>query len=100
MGIYWTKQVDQTKVNLPFLEQKLVASDWQSADQRTVKVGSGLLEGHISGEHNSALREPATASSSARLSGEEWHQNTEPLSNLGRQGKNNLDGLPKDARTR
>lgn len=94
------KDIEQTKANLPLPEQPPVASDWSSADQRTVNVGSGGREGPISGEGNSALREPATAGSSVRESGSEWHKNTEPMGNVGRQGKDNLQGLPKDALSR
>ncbi|PKY08922.1 hypothetical protein P168DRAFT_323967 [Aspergillus campestris IBT 28561] len=94
------KDIEQTKANLPLPEQPPVASDWSSADARTVNVGSGRTEGPVSGEANSALREPATAGSSVRESGSELHKNTAPTSNVGRQGKDNLDGLPKDALAR
>ncbi|PWY77541.1 hypothetical protein BO70DRAFT_363489 [Aspergillus heteromorphus CBS 117.55] len=90
-------QIEHTKSNLPLPDQPPRASDWNSADQRTVNVGSGGIEAPVSGENNSALREPATASSSVRESGEELHKNTQPLSGVGRQGKDNLDGLPRDA---
>ncbi|KAI9368669.1 hypothetical protein BJX61DRAFT_537067 [Aspergillus egyptiacus] len=95
-----TAQIEQTKSNLPLPEQPPVASDWNSADQRAVNVGSGGREGPISGESNSALRDPATASSSAREVGEETHRQTQPMSNVGRQAKDNLEGLPKDATAR
>ncbi|PYI06833.1 hypothetical protein BO78DRAFT_429345 [Aspergillus sclerotiicarbonarius CBS 121057] len=90
-------QIDKTKANLPLPDQPPVASDWNSLDQRTVNVGSGGIEGPVSGENNSALRGPATASSSVRIDGNEYHKNTEPMSGVGRQGKDNLDGLPRDA---
>ncbi|RAL17109.1 uncharacterized protein BO97DRAFT_420495 [Aspergillus homomorphus CBS 101889] len=93
-------KIEQTKANLPLPDQPPVASDWNSSDQRTVNVGSGGREGPVSGENNSALREPATASSSVRVDGSELHQNTQPGSNVGRQGKDNLEGLPKDALAR
>ena len=79
-------------------EQPPTASDWQSADQRTVNIGSG--EGPLSGEYNNALRDPATASSSVRIDGDEWHHSTAPLGNVGRQATENLDGLPRDALAR
>ncbi|KAL5365283.1 hypothetical protein BJX96DRAFT_9060 [Aspergillus floccosus] len=91
------EQIDKTKANLPLPEQPPRASDWSSADQRTVNVGSGGVEGPISGERNSALREPATAESSVRRDGNELHQNTAPMGNVGRQAKENLEGLPRDA---
>lgn len=81
-------------------EDPPVASDWNSSDQRTVNVGSGGIEGPISGDNDSALRGPATAGSSARISGSELHQNTVPLSNVGRQRVEGLDHLPSDATTR
>ncbi|KAL3445359.1 hypothetical protein BJX65DRAFT_281646 [Aspergillus insuetus] len=93
-------QIDNVKANLPLPDQPPVASDWSSADQRNVNVGSGSLEGPISGESNSALRGPATASSSAREIGEETHRNTQPTGDVGRQGKDNLGDLPKDALAR
>lgn len=95
-----TKEIEEHKANLPLPEQPPTASDWQSVNQRTVNVGSGGQEGPVSGEFNSALREPATATSSVRRSGEEFHQNAAPTSNVGRQGKENLDGLPRDALAR
>jgi hypothetical protein len=69
-------------------------------DQRNVNVGSGRVEDAVSGEGNSALRGPATAESSVRTDGNEWKTNTQPMSGVGRQGKDNLDGLPRDAKAR
>lgn len=69
-------------------------------DGRTTNVGSGRVQSAVSGENNSALRAPATASSSARIDGDEWHTNTEPGPGVGRQATENLDSLPKDARYR
>ncbi|PLB43478.1 hypothetical protein P170DRAFT_513842 [Aspergillus steynii IBT 23096] len=92
--------IDQTKANLPLPEQPPKPSDWNSADQRTVNVGSGRTEGPVSFEGNSALREPATAGSSVRESGDELHKNTAPLNHVGRQAKEGLDGLPRDALAR
>ncbi|KAL4895841.1 hypothetical protein BDV59DRAFT_173243 [Aspergillus ambiguus] len=94
------EQIDKVQSNLPLPEQPPRASDWNSADQRTVNVGSGGVEGPISGDRNTALREPATAESSVRRDGGELHQNTAPMGNVGRQAKENLDGLPKDALAR
>lgn len=94
------KIIDECKANLPLPDQPPVASDWNSADQRAVNVGSGGVEAPISGEHNSALREPATGGSSARVDGEVMHQLTEPGKDVGRQGKDNLEEPPTDARAR
>lgn len=94
------KQIDETKANLPLPEQPPSASDWNSADQRTVNVGSGGVEAPISGEGDSALREPATSASSARMDGAELHKNTAPGKGVGRQGAEGLDNLPSDATAR
>ena len=92
-------QIDKTKANLPLPEDPPVESDWNSADQRTVNVGSGGVEGPISYDPNSSLRGPATAESSVRVDGSQLHKNTGP-GNVGRQAVEGLDGLPKDALAR
>jgi hypothetical protein len=81
-----TAKVEQARSNLPLPEQPPVASDWQSADARNVNVGSGGISSDIStGDGSSSgLREPA---STANVD----------LSGIGRQGKDNLEGPPKDA---
>ncbi|KAJ5975669.1 hypothetical protein N7481_009376 [Penicillium waksmanii] len=73
-----SKQIDETKANLPLPEDPPVASDWNSSDERTVNVGSGRLEGPISTGADDALRGPSTAASSVRVSGDELHKNTAP----------------------
>lgn len=97
-GPYKPEQIEQTKADLPLPDQPPTASDWTSADQRAVNFGSGRLEEPVSGENNSALRGPATASSSARVDGAELHQSTAPTGNVGRQGVDNLNDLPMDAK--
>jgi hypothetical protein len=87
-------KIENTKSNLPLPEQPPTASDWNSADQRAVNVGSGGVEGPISGDQDTALRGPATASSSAREVGSETHRLTEPTDQVGR------GDFPKDARAR
>ena len=94
------QQIDEAKANLPLPEQPPVASDWSSSDQRTVNVGSGGVEGPISGESDSALRGPATVASSARISGEQLHKGTAPGKGVGRQAAEGLDNLPSDATSR
>ncbi|EED21498.1 conserved hypothetical protein [Talaromyces stipitatus ATCC 10500] len=95
------EQIERARNNLPLPDQPPVASDWNSADQRTVNVGSGRFESSAStGAGSSALRDPATVDSSVRVDGEEYHKATEPGSSVGRQGQEGLDSLPKDARTR
>ncbi|KAJ5618881.1 hypothetical protein N7510_002865 [Penicillium lagena] len=73
------QQIDRVKANLPLPDQPPTASDWSSSDQRTVNVGSGGLSGH----EDSALREPASVESSARISGEELHKATAPGKGVG-----------------
>ncbi|KAJ5798812.1 uncharacterized protein N7503_006317 [Penicillium pulvis] len=94
-----SKQIDEAQSNLPLPEQPPVASDWQSADQRTVNVGSGGVSGSISKDPNSGLEGSTTAQSSARVDGSELHKNTAP-GNAGRQAVEGLDHLPSDATSR
>ncbi|KAF4456949.1 tubulin gamma chain [Fusarium austroafricanum] len=70
------QKIAETQANLPLPDQPPKASDWQSADARTVNVGAGKQEGHIGTDSaaQSGLREPATK-------GEEVD-----LSNVGREG--------------
>jgi hypothetical protein len=75
--------VDERKANLPLPEQPPVASDFNSADARTVNVGSGGQEAGISSGSGS-LREPATGDASG----------------AGREAKDGLSGIPNDAVTR
>ncbi|KAJ6109176.1 hypothetical protein N7486_001410 [Penicillium sp. IBT 16267x] len=93
------KEIDEAKSNLPLPEQPPVASDWQSADQRTVNVGSGGISGPISYDPNSGLEGSTTAQSSARVDGSELHKHTAP-GNAGRQAVEGLDKLPSDAKAR
>lgn len=81
------EKIANAQSNLPLPEQPPVASDWNSADGSTTNVGSGrdVTSGVSTGAGETAgLREPA---SSADVD----------LSKVGRQGKDGLDGLPKDA---
>ncbi|RHZ70982.1 hypothetical protein CDV55_101876 [Aspergillus turcosus] len=94
------KAIEERKANLPLPEQPPVASDWQTGDQRAVNVGSGGVQGPVSGESNRALRGPATAESSARKSAEELHTETQPTGDVGRQGKEGLSDIPQDAKSR
>ncbi|KAL2004116.1 hypothetical protein VTN02DRAFT_6580 [Thermoascus thermophilus] len=94
------KEIDERKANLPLPDQPPVPSDWQSMNKAPVDCGSGGVEGPVSGENNSALRYPCTVASSARLDGDEWLKETQPGPGVGRQGHDNLDSLPRDARER
>jgi len=91
--------IAERQANLPLPEQPPVASDWNSSDARTVNVGAGRVEDDIStgGAGSETLREPATGDSSVRTDGETFKTNAPDLSGVGRQGVDNLDGLPKDA---
>jgi len=73
-------QIDRVKANLPLPDQPVggASADLQSADQRTVNVGSGGVNVKLGTGSSSGLREPATADSSARIDGEEWKKPTEP----------------------
>ena len=79
--------------NLPLPEDPPIASDWNSTDERTVNVGSGGVEVDIStGDASSTgMREPATRGSGVRQDG------GADMSAVGRQGKEGLKDLPKDA---
>lgn len=84
----------ERQANLPLPEDPPVASDWNSADARTVNVSSGdkLPDISTGDATSSGLRGPATAGSGVRAEG------GADLSGIGRQGKDGLDGLPKDAK--
>jgi tubulin gamma len=83
------QKIAEAQANLPLPEQPATASDWQSADARTVNVGSGRTEANIgtSGASNAGLREPAS-------------KDAQDLSNVGRQAVEGLSGPPKDAASR
>ncbi|MCJ1290245.1 hypothetical protein MMC34_001781 [Xylographa carneopallida] len=80
--------IEERRANLPLPEDPPVASDWNSADARTVNVGSGGVQSDIStGGGSDSLRGPATADSSARTDGEALGVNTgEPNEGMGREG--------------
>lgn len=84
------QNIAETQANLPLPEQPPKASDWQSADVRKVNTGAGKTEGAIgTGDGSSAgLRGPSTK-------GDDMD-----MRNIGREGKEGLDGPPKDASTR
>jgi hypothetical protein len=92
--------IDERKANLPLPDQPPKASDWQSADARTVNVGSGGVSSDISaGGGSDSLRSPATGDSAVRTDGDEWKTHTSDL-NVGRTAKEGLSGLPNDAVSR
>ncbi|GME57908.1 hypothetical protein GTA08_BOTSDO01624 [Neofusicoccum parvum] len=77
------KTVDERQANLPLPDQPPTSSDWQSADARTVNVGSGGVSSDIS--HGSG----ATNLHSPAVGGEDI--------TVGRTAKDGLGGLPSDA---
>jgi hypothetical protein len=81
------QKISEVQANLPLPEQPPVASDWQSADARNVNVGSGKVESHTGTQDGASagLRGPATKGADM------------DMSNVGRQAKEGLDGVPKDA---
>jgi len=63
--------IEARRAALPLPDDPPAASDWNSADARTVNVGSGGVQSDIStGGGSDSLRGPATAESSARVDGE------------------------------
>ncbi|KAK2741823.1 hypothetical protein FQN55_008110 [Onygenales sp. PD_40] len=92
--------IDQRKANLPLPEQPPAASDLKSASMKTTGTGSGAISGSAPAGEESGLRGPATTDSSVRASGGELKTGTADMSKIGRQGKEGLEGLPKDAKYR
>ncbi|KAK8214836.1 hypothetical protein M8818_002419 [Zalaria obscura] len=82
--------INERQANLPLPEQPPVASDWNSSDASTVNVGSGGQSDQFS-VGNASLREPATGDSGVRSADSNLAQGA------GREGKDNLGGLPNDA---
>jgi len=71
-------EIDRVKAGLPLPDDPPVAADLQSADGRTVNVGSGGVHVKLGTQSSSGLREPATAESSARIDGETYKKETQP----------------------
>lgn len=92
--------IEERKANLPLPDDPPTQSDFNSADARTVNVGSGGQADDIShGSGDSSMREPATGDSAVRTDGEEWKSNVAG-GDVGREAKDNLSGIPNDAVTR
>jgi len=72
--------IDRVKANLPLPDQPVggASADLQSADGRTVNVGSGGVNVKLGTGSAQGLREPTTVESSARVDGEEYKKATEP----------------------
>lgn len=83
--------IDERKANLPLPDDPPTASDFSSADARNVNVSASdpptaPLKNNADGLVGSAVREPASTGGPP-----------EGLENVGRQGKDDLGGLPNDA---
>jgi hypothetical protein len=85
--------IAQRQADLPLPEDPPVASDWNSADARSVDVKAGERQEKISisDASSTSLREPATQRSGVR------DMDGADISDVGRQGKGGLSGPPKDA---
>jgi len=72
--------IDRVKANLPLPDQPVggASADLQSADGRTVNVGSGGVNVKLGTQSSEGLREPATADSSVRVDGEQFKKATAP----------------------
>ncbi|MCJ1444748.1 MAG: hypothetical protein MMC23_005250 [Stictis urceolatum] len=81
--------IEERRSNLPLPEDPPVASDWNSADASKVNVGSGGVQSDISyGKGSeSGLRGPDAGSTTGGVD-----------TKVGREGRDNLDSLPKDAK--
>lgn len=82
------KKIERVKAHLPLPEDPPVEPDWNTADARSVAVGSGRFASDISyGDAASAgLREPASA-----------RREEIDYSGIGRQGHDRLPTPPRDA---
>jgi hypothetical protein len=81
------QKISEVQANLPLPEQPPKASDWQSADARNVNVGAGKVESNTG----------TSSGADAGLHGAATKGADMDMSNIGRQGKDNLDSVPKDA---
>ncbi|KAF2470188.1 uncharacterized protein BDR25DRAFT_304130 [Lindgomyces ingoldianus] len=92
--------IEEVQSSLPLPEQPPVTSDWNSADACTVNVSAGGRQDDLShaGLGGDTLREPATATSGVRTTGEAWKTNA--AAEAGRQAHDDLSGIPNDAVTR
>ena len=90
--------INERQANLPLPDQPPVNSDWNSSDQSKVNVGSGGVQDDVSyGGGSDSLRGPATSDSSVRTDGDSFNKNSGAPGAVGREGHDNLGGLPQDA---
>ena len=86
--------IAERQANLPLPDQPPGPSDFNSADARTVNVGSGGVSDTFS-KGEDALRGPATGDSAARADPDSNTSNVVGLSGVGREGMEG--GIPNDA---
>lgn len=72
------EKIDRVKANLPLPDDPPGSADLESADARTVNVGSGGVNVKLGTGSSDGMREPATAESSARIDGEQYGKETKP----------------------
>ena len=87
--------IQERQGNLPLPDQPPSGSDFSSADQRTVNVGSGGTASTFS-HGNDSLREPATGDSAVRADPSVTGGNVLGQG-VGREAAAGLGGLPNDA---
>ncbi|KAH6722134.1 hypothetical protein DL95DRAFT_356943 [Leptodontidium sp. 2 PMI_412] len=82
--------------NLPLPDDPPVASDWDSANPNTVNAKAGERQEELSNSEvsDTGLEGAATKGSGVREEG------GADLSKVGRQRKEGLEGLPKDAKAK
>lgn len=74
--------IEERKSNLPLPEQPPREPDWNSADSRTVNVGSGRTEDSTTYGAQSIAADPLrtpTADSAVRIDAEEWKSPTDEI---------------------
>lgn len=82
--------IAERQANLPLPDEPPVESDWNSQSD-SINVKGGERQDELPAGDATDLNKPATAASGVREEG------GADLSGVGREGKDNLDGLPKDA---
>lgn len=94
--------IEERRANLPLPEEPPVQSDWNSANEKTVNVGSGRdaagADPSVGGGEGS-LREPVTGMSDVRADRNVTGTHTAG-SEVGRSAVDGLKGIPNDAVTR
>lgn len=88
--------IAERQANLPLPDAPPGPSDFNSADARTVNVGSGGENASKFSYGDDALRGPATGDSAFRTDGDELKTNTQGTG-VGREAVEGLSGLPNDA---